>query len=72
LRTAVHTIIARAEAGSTTTAADTAQEALRALDGGCLLATTEAAALLGVRSINAVKLWCWSDCFSSRSAAMAS
>jgi hypothetical protein len=58
LRKDLETVIEQAEAGNTAEVVRTAQEALRALHGDRLLTTTEAAEMLGVRSINTVKLWC--------------
>lgn len=58
LRQDLRAVIAQAEAGNTDEVVRTAQRVLEELDGERLLTTTEAAAALGVRSINTVKLWC--------------
>lgn len=58
LRQDLRAVIAHAEAGDTAEVVRTAHKALQELDGDRLLTTTEAAAALGVRSINTVKLWC--------------
>ena len=55
LRKALEDIVRHARDSDTAQVIDTAQQALRALDGERLLTTTEAAAMLGIRSRNTVK-----------------
>lgn len=56
LRKDLETIRASAQNGDLSQIVQTVDHALRALDGSCLLTTSEAAELLGIRSVNTLKL----------------
>lgn len=58
LRQTLAHALASAEAGDGAETVRALKVALRDVDAGRLLTTTEAAQLLGVRSINTIKSWC--------------